>query len=313
MSKRRSDPHGADPSGSHAAEAPRRLLKPTFRASWRMPRIGLPVLLIAALITAPAAIAAAIQPVSRAGSACSAASPAAAARAAVDGSRRDLKATARGLLGKRGELTGRVLTAQSASGAPIGVALPIESFVGAPTDDLIVYTTYTAVVGSQVRALDLVTGCDALLASPPEIVRSAILDPVANALYVHSVKKSGRADAGVIRYQLSTGDSAQAVPPLRTSAAFGPIFGTELRWSDSGRSLAIQSCGMFECLTRILEPGSGEVATYDTPGQGQLISLDGERLVTFAACGGLPCDVLGTDLVSGEVTVIAANAMEVTQ
>jgi len=228
-----------------------------------------------------------------------------AARAANDGSNRGLKATGRSQLSKRGELTGRALNARTAGGAQVAVELPVESFVGESVDDLVIYTKYTPATGSQVRALDLITGCDSLLASPSEIVRSALLSPDGLSLYVHSVKKSGRADAGVTRFDLASSAVTVVVPPLKPNDRIGPIFGTELHFRDDGGALAVQSCGFGECLTRVLDVASGAIATYDQPDQGQLVSLDDKHLVTYAACGAMPCDLLSIDL--------ATHAVEVTR
>ena len=272
---------------------------------------GLSVLLLFAISSTaatPAALLAGLTPLSRAGAACSSASPAVAARAAADGSNRGLAASSRSKLGKEGEVVGRSLNAQIADGAQLAIDLPVESFVGDPIDDLVVYTSYTAISGSQVRALDLISGCDALLASPSEIVRSAILDPTGRYLHVHSVKKSGRADAGVARFDLAAERSSQAVPALPSNKRLGPVFGTELHWSADASALAVQSCGMSQCLTRVLDVASGAVRTFDAARQGAFVALSDERLVTFAACGGLPCDVVSTDLETGNVTVLAANA-----
>ena len=280
------------------------------RANWR-DGVGLSVLLLFAVSSTavtPAALSAGLRPVSRAGSVCSAASPAVAARAAADGSNRGLTASSRSQISKQGDVVGRALSARTANGTAVAVELPVESFVADPVDDLVVYTKYTAAAGSQVRALDLMSGCDALLATPSEIVRSATLDPQAGYLYVHSVKKSGRADAGVTRVDLASGQSAQVVPALRPNQRLGPIFGTGLHWSASGSALAIQSCGMSQCLTRVLDVASGAVATYDDAGQGAFVALSDEHLVTSAACGGLPCDVLSTDLATGDVSLLASDA-----
>ena len=269
-------------------------------------RIRLSVLLMAAVVSTaftPAALSAGLRPISPSGAGCSAGSPAEAARAATDGSSRGLQSSNRSTLSERGEVIGRALNARTANGAPVSVDLPVESFVGETVDDLVVYTRYTPATGSQVRALDLVTGCDGLLASPSEIVRSAVLAVDGTSLYVHSVKKTGRADAGVIRFDLVTGISTQAVPPLRPNARLGPIFGTELHFGADSGALAVQSCGMSECLTRVLDVATGTVATYDQPGQGQFISLDDEHLVTYAACGLMPCDVLSIDLATSSVEV----------
>jgi hypothetical protein len=239
-------------------------------------------------------------------------SPAGAARAALGplNARAGL-ARAQSQLGKRGELTGRLLTIPNAAGPEQSIALPVESSVAPAAGNLVVYTRHTPTTGSEVRALNVADGCDIQLAAPAEIVRSAVLDPTATALYVHSVTRVDRSDAGVTRHDLATGIATQVVPPLRPSEDFGPIFGTELHWSVAGDSLAVQSCGFNECLTRVLN-GAASLATYDAAGQGQFIGLTRGHLITFASCPGLPCGVLSADLSSGAVTVLADEGFAAT-
>jgi hypothetical protein len=286
------------------------------RARWR-DRVSLPSLLLAALLSTaftPAAISAGLKSRLPASTDCGAITPTAAARSAAG------PVVVRGqgprvqpLLGARGDLTGRVLRVESAAGAQISVTLPAESFVGHQVGDLIVYTHYSPGSGSEVHAINVANGCDVRLASPPEIVRSASIDPSGSSLYVHTVARSSRADGGVALYDLTTGKPTQVVPPLRPSERLGPIFGTDLRWSMDGSALAVQSCGAFACLTRVLEVASGAVTSLDGPGQGAFIALTNEHLVTFADCAGLPCAVLSTDIATGSTSVIAddTNAVDV--
>jgi len=138
-----------------------------------------------------------------------------------------------------------------------------------------------------------------------------VLDTTATAAFVHSVSRASRADAGVVRYELQSGNAAQVLPPLSPPDDFGPIFGTDLRWSVDGIALAVQSCGLAACLTRIFNLWTGSITQFAAPGQGAFVALSSEHLVTYAACGGLPCDILSTDLDTGEVTVLASNAVDV--
>jgi hypothetical protein len=284
------------------------------RARWRN-RVGPPaILLVAAVIltaAAPPAIAAGIRQAPPQAD-CGSITPVSAARAALGPlNGRAAQAKAQAQLGRRGELLGRAFSVGGA-GAPISVALPVESFVGSPVGNVVVYTRNTPAAGSEVRAINLATGCDTRLATPSEIVRSALLDVTAAALYVHSVARSDRADLGVTRYYLASGAATQVVPGLRPDDAFGPIFGTTLRWNVAGDRLAVQSCGFSSCLTRVLDPASGAVIEFDAVGQGGLIGVTSRHLVTFAACPGLPCSVISTDLASGSVDVIAADAFAAT-
>lgn len=277
-------------------------------------RVGPPIFLLlpAMLLTAalPTAFSAAARAPDRVD--CQSVTPAVAARSALTSSTGvQASSSIRGQLNAEGELIGRSLTAQSGAGQPLVVMLPTESFVGRPSGDLVVYTRYTSTAGSEVRALNPVTQCDTRLATPSEIVRSAVLDKTASALFVHSVTRANRADAGIVRYVLQSGSAARVVAPLQSSEVFGPIFGTDLRWSVDGDALAVQSCGFHACLTRVLDLWTGSVSEYATPGQGAFIALTQDHLVTFAACGGLPCDVLSTDLASGVVAVLASDASDV--
>ncbi|MEO6351335.1 MAG: hypothetical protein ABIP53_11855 [Candidatus Limnocylindrales bacterium] len=239
---------------------------------------------------------------------CGALTPALAARAAIGSlNGRAAQARTQAQLGKRGELTGRYLTVGGA-GAPISVTLPVESSVGAAVGDLVVYTSHTPASGSEVRAVNLATGCDTRLATPSEIVRSALLDGTATALYFHSVSRTDRADSGITRYDLASGTSVQVLPGLGPKDDIGPIFGTTLRWNLAGTRLAIQSCGFSSCLTRAVDPATGAIATFDIAGQGAFVGMTRAHLVTFASCPGLPCAVLSTDVAYGDVAVLAEDA-----
>ena len=213
------------------------------------------------------------------------------------------------MVSARGELTGRLVAVQSETGAAANLLLPVESFVGAPQGDSLVYTSYSPALGSEVGLVDLASGCRTKLATPAEIVRSALVDPSGSFVYVHSVSHAGRADMGIERIDLATGAAALVVPPLAPSDAFGPTFATELRWSVDGSALAVQSCGFEACRTRVLDVASGAIATYDAPGQGALIGLTDAHLVTFADCAGIPCPALGIDLASGMTSVLADTAL----
>jgi hypothetical protein len=283
------------------------------RARWRN-HVGLPVLLLSALMSTavmPAAITAGLMPaITRAD--CGSLTPAAAARTTEDvddGRVRWARVAAQ--IAKRGDLVGSVMTARIATGATLSIALPNESFVAPAMGDVVVYARDSA-SASEVRVLSLTTGCDVRLISTAEVARSAILDPSGAALYVHAVTRAERNDLGVARYDLMTGSSAMVLPPLKSVAdvGIGLVFGTELAWSVDGSHLAVQSCGFSSCATRVLDVASDEFTSYDEPGQGALLGLSNDHLVTFADCLGLPCDVLSTDLVSRAVTTLSPLAVD---
>ena len=282
------------------------------RARWRDRICPLAVLLMTALLLtalAPVSISAGLRAPAAPTVDCRSVTPAAAARAALAPDRgRFAAARVQSQVTKRGELTGRLVSAQTSSGAGISLALPVESSVAPVAGSLVIYTRNTPQTGSEVHAVNLDTGCDTRLASPAEIVRGAVLDPSATALYVHSVTRNGRQDAGITRVDLASGVVTQVVAPLPPSNEFGPTFGTGLHWSVDGKTLAVQSCGISSCRTRVLDVAGSKVATYDVAGQGEFIGLTVEHLVTFGDFAGQPGPVLSTDLDSGAVVVLADEA-----
>jgi hypothetical protein len=48
--------------------------------------------------------------------------------------------------------------------------------------------------------------------------------------------------------------------------------------------------------------------TLDAPDLGSVIGLDGDRLVTYMACRGLPCPIVSTDLGTGTRTILSPAA-----
>ena len=102
------------------------------RARWRE-GFGLPVLLLSAMLSTavtPAAMSAGLLPAILRGCCCASVTPAVAGRAATDAGPGAGFARVTAQLAKKGELTGRILTGRAANGAPISVALPVESYVG---------------------------------------------------------------------------------------------------------------------------------------------------------------------------------------
>lgn len=235
-------------------------------------------------------------------------SAAGAAQAALGGRAGRAQATLNELLDRRGQLTGWSLQV-TRDGAPLAIDLPAESSVSPLINDAIVYTLSTA-SGSEVHLLDSGTGCDTILARPDAIVRSAILDPSGFAVYVHSVTRPGRSDAGVSRIDLLTGTATSVVPAFLQSDEVEPTAMTELRFSLDGAALAVHSCGFEMCRTRILDVGAGELTTFDASGNGPLIGLTRRHLVTYAACAGPPCPISSTDRQTGARLHLVENALD---
>ena len=272
-------------------------------------RVGPPFILLAAamLLTAalPGSLHAGLLAATSTSPNCGAVEGAAPLRAAGRPRSRGHSATVTPVLGNRGELTSRVLTINLANRS-LRIPLPIESSVSEAFGDVILVTR-AAGPGSDVRAINLVTGCETRVVNLPGIARGASVDRNGRFVYVHSVARVGRADAGLTRHDIVSGDAEVVVPALPPVEHVGPIFGTELRWSLDGSALAVQSCGFRQCVARILDVASGDVATFAQRGQGAFIGLTEDHLITYGACLGLPCEVLSTDLSTGVVTQLASE------
>lgn len=202
-----------------------------------------------------------------------------------------------------GKYVGQQLTVESRLRGPVTLALPAESFVAPIAGSLVLYTAHTS-AGSEVHAINADNGCDMLLIRPPDIVRSGLIDPSGIAVYVHSVSAGDRDDLGVTRYQLGSAEASRVVPPLKPDGSFGPTFATQLRWSEEGDSLAIQSCGFALCRTRVLALADGHVATYAGDGHGPLIGLTPQTIYVLDDSHVLPAALLAIDRANGAVSVV---------
>ena len=197
-------------------------------------------------------------------------------------------------LSAKGEVTGRVLTLNTAAGSRTK-NLAAESFASAAQSNVVVFGQSDAIAGSTVGAIDLQTGCEYSLWSSSDVARSALIDPSLQNLYVHMVKAGDRSDVGVARVAIASGAAATALPALAATAPFGVTFSTSLRWSLDGDGLAVQSCGLAACRTRVLELAGGAIETFADEAQGQIIGLTAGELVTFDACPDLPCSLAAVD------------------
>jgi hypothetical protein len=218
------------------------------------------------------------------------------------------------MLSTAGEVSGRRLSLATAVG-PRGLTLAPEAFAAPPVANVVLFGQYEPAAGSTLSAIDLLSGCLFSLWSTGEVVRSAILDPGLTVVYAHTVAAADRADGGVQRIELNGGDSARVVPPPTAAEPFGPTFATLLRWSVDADALAVQSCGLAACRTRLLDIASGDIETYDDAGQGQLVGVAAAKLVTFAACAGRPCPLVVIERPSGrrasiDIAALAASLRE---
>jgi len=197
-------------------------------------------------------------------------------------------------LSAKGELTGRVLTLNTAAGSR-SRNLAAESFASAAQSNVVVFGQADPAAGSTVSAIDLQSGCEYGLWSSSDVVRSAVIDPSLHMLYVHSVSAADRSDLGVRRIDMASGFNTAALPALAAAAPFGITFNTSLRWSLDGDALGVQSCGLARCRTRLLQLAGGAIDTFSDEAQGQIIGFTAAKLVTFDACPDLPCGLSAID------------------
>lgn len=190
--------------------------------------------------------------------------------------------------------------------------LPAEASVSGPLGGLVVVSDSDA-RGSRIRLISTRDGCAQAVYETDAVVRRAVLRPTGDEVYAHLLRRSDRSDLGVWRVALREGRPAVPIAgpaaDVRAIAALGPIWSTELGFDPVGARLAVQSCTPDGCATRVVDLASGDVTLAAGPGQGDLVALLGEQIVTWAACDGLPCPIVQVDLATGARTVLEPAAV----
>ena len=113
--------------------------------------------------------------------------------------------------------------------------------------------------------------------------------------------------SGAVR-SMSSAPAVRILDPIAPDARFGRTFSTEFMWDLDGERLAVQSCGEFACRTRLIDPRGGVAQMLDEPDLGLLVGVDGDSIVTYADCRGLPCPIVSTDIATGERRTVADAA-----
>jgi hypothetical protein len=117
---------------------------------------------------------------------------------------------------------------------------------------------------------------------------------------VHLLELGSRRDLGVWRTALDGRIEERVLEPVpdATLAAAGMdrVWATDLRLDPVGRRLAVQSCHPDACVTRIVDLATGDLTVLARGNQGPIVGFTGRQLVTWAACHGLPCPIVGWDL-----------------
>jgi hypothetical protein len=179
------------------------------------------------------------------------------------------------------------------------VVLPPESFASGPFGAIVLVGTDDG-TRSVVRAFDVAAGCAWPIAEDADVIRRATLDPAGRVVYEMRVARADRADLGVWRRPIDgAADVRRVLGPPDPDPRFGRTFSTEFRWDLAGRRLAIQSCGEIACRTRLLTDTGEPAGSVEDPRLGGLVGVDGARVVTYAACRGLPCSIVATDFATG--------------
>jgi hypothetical protein len=186
--------------------------------------------------------------------------------------------------------------------------LGAESFAAGPFGRVVVVGSDDG-TSSRLDALDAGSECTWSIAEERSVIRRATIDPTGANLYEARVDRATRADLGLwLRPTDGHSPARRILPPLAPDARFGRTFSTELVWDLAGDRLSVQSCGELACRTRTVAPLGRPPRTLDAPDLGPLVGLDGERVVTYEACRGLPCAIVSTDLATGDRRLLAPEA-----
>jgi hypothetical protein len=186
------------------------------------------------------------------------------------------------------------------------IFLPSESFAAGPFGRVILVGADDGRI-SRLQAVDVTRGCSWSIAESTDVIRRATIDPSRTSILEMRVARRGRADLGVWRRVVGGVEEAQRIllPPV-PDERFGRTFATEFMWDATGTRVAVESCGEIACRTRLLHPDGG-VASMEDPTLGPLVGVDGETVVSYGACRGLPCPIIATDARSGIQNVVVAD------
>lgn len=207
-----------------------------------------------------------------------------------------------------GSLIGRRLYVGEAGQIAATAELPAESAMSGPVDGVVVVTADDG--ARSIVQLVSVGGCATTVHTTASVVRRAIVDPLDGSLLLHLVDRATRADLGVWRLAAGTTRPERILEPLPASLHFGTVWATDLVLDAAGRQLAVQSCQDRECLTRIVDlarPAALPTVLRGS-GQGPMLGFAGDRLVTWAACDGLPCALLEWDAAAAGPSQLVADA-----
>lgn len=206
-----------------------------------------------------------------------------------------------------GRLTGqRLVIGLPGSGRTRWLRLPPESFAAGPFDGRVLVGSDDG-RHSTLRLLDPTADCARTVGVSTSVIRRATVTPDRRAILEMRVGRMHRSDQGVFRRSLVLPDRTRRIlAPIAPDPRFGPTWSTEFTWGLDGQRVAIQSCGAEACRTRVIDAVGGDLWTAADPRHGELIGLAGDRLLVYAACGGLPCPVVRLDRGGRTATLVPA-------
>lgn len=177
--------------------------------------------------------------------------------------------------------------------------LPAESFAAGPFGQAVLVGTDDG-TASRLELANVAGECAWALAQESDVIRRATIDPAGTTIYEMRVDRATRAALGIWARSLDgSSPAARVLEPIVADDRFGRTFTTELTWELSGSKLAVQSCGEAACRTRVFDPTTGNAGVVAEPDLGALVGFEGDVLVTYAACPGFPCPIVGTNLTTG--------------
>jgi hypothetical protein len=188
------------------------------------------------------------------------------------------------------------------------VDLDAESFAAGPFDGAVLVGTDDG-RASRLALVDAATRCRRDIARESAVIRTATVSPDRRSAIEARVDRATRSDLGIWRRSLQPDGPApvRIVAPIDPDPRFGPTWLTDLAWSDDGQ-LVVGSCGQVACRFRVVDPASGAIRGVADPRLGWLIGVANGRLVSHAACRGLPCPIHVTDLATGSIRRLATRA-----
>lgn len=213
------------------------------------------------------------------------------------------------VVGNDGALHGQRLVV-GRFGDPItrSLDLPGESFAAGPFGRAVLVGADDGTT-SRLMAVDIASGCSWTLATETDVIRRATIDRAGMTVFEMRVDRTSRADLGIWRRRIDVDAPAvRVLAPIAPDVRFGRTFSTEFTWDLLGDRLAVQSCGEVACRTRLIDQRDRLVASLASPDLGLLVGVDGDRVVTYESCRGLPCPIVSTDMVTGERHVLTEAA-----